>query len=99
MFGLNQKLDDLYGAVIPKFIHSAKYNKSPIIYGDGKNSRDFTYIENVIQANILAILSTTINKHEIFLCLSRRAMDTDSKESGPSMQTSLRRSKESQEKV
>ena len=66
VFGLNQKLDDLYGAVIPKFIHSAKYNKSPIIYGDGKNSRDFTYIENVIQANILAILNTTINKHEIF---------------------------------
>ena len=66
VFGLNQKLDDLYGAVIPKFIHSAKYNKSPIINGDGKNSRDFTYIENVIQANILAILNTTINKHEIF---------------------------------
>ena len=66
VFGLNQKLDDLYGAVIPKFIHSAKCNKSPIIYGDGKNTRDFTYIENVIQANLLALFNITINKHEIF---------------------------------
>ena len=60
VFGPRQSPNGPYAAVIPKFINLMKNNKSPIINGDGTYSRDFTYIENVVQANILAL--TTINK-------------------------------------
>ena len=43
-----------YAAVIPKWIKSIKYNKKIIIFGDGKTSRDFCPVANVVQANILA---------------------------------------------
>ena len=49
--------------MIPKFISSLIKNKSPVIYGDGKQSRDFTYIDNVISINQLAAL--TQNKNAI----------------------------------
>lgn len=39
--------------MIPKFIHLTKEGKSPIIYGDGEASRDFTYVANVVNANLL----------------------------------------------
>lgn len=48
-----------YAAVVPKFITSMLNNKSPIIYGDGEQTRDFTYIDDVITANILAAESTS----------------------------------------
>jgi UDP-N-acetylglucosamine/UDP-N-acetylgalactosamine 4-epimerase len=51
VFGKHQDPDGAYAAAIPKFIKSFLQGKSPVIYGDGSNSRDFTYIRNVIQAN------------------------------------------------
>ena len=48
-----------YAAVIPKFITSVMNGQSPIIYGDGNQTRDFTFIDDVIQANILAAESKT----------------------------------------
>ncbi|RSL28883.1 NAD-dependent epimerase/dehydratase family protein, partial [Salibacterium salarium] len=54
VFGPKQDPDSEYSAVIPKFIHSILRDESPIIYGDGKQSRDFTYIDNVVSANISA---------------------------------------------
>ena len=54
VFGPRQDPNSQYSAVIPKFIKAIKENKQPIIYGDGTQSRDFTYIANVIEANILA---------------------------------------------
>lgn len=54
VFGPRQALDDEYAVVIPKFIVSILNNEAPPIYGNGKQSRDFTYIDNVVQANILA---------------------------------------------
>jgi len=54
VFGPNQDPTSQYSAVIPKFIKLMKENKRPIIYGDGKQSRDFTYVSNVVAANILA---------------------------------------------
>ena len=47
-----------YAAVVPKFITSVLNNKSPIIYGDGEQTRDFTFIKDVVSANILAAEST-----------------------------------------
>ena len=63
VFGRKQDPDGAYAAVIPKFVKCFIQHKSPIINGDGSFSRDFTYIENVIQMNILCI--TTKNKDSI----------------------------------
>lgn len=59
VFGRRQDPNGDYAAVIPKFINLIKNGISPIINGDGNNSRDFTYIDNIIHANILAM--TTLN--------------------------------------
>jgi UDP-N-acetylglucosamine 4-epimerase len=58
VFGRRQDPNGAYAAVIPKFINLMKNGKSPTINGDGAYSRDFTYIDNVIQANILAMTTT-----------------------------------------
>ncbi|MCU4173530.1 SDR family oxidoreductase [Carboxylicivirga sp. N1Y90] len=54
VFGRRQDPDGAYAAVIPKFVKSLIDKESPIINGDGTFSRDFTYIDNVVQANQLA---------------------------------------------
>ncbi len=54
VFGPNQNPDSEYAAVIPKFIKSILNDKKPVIYGDGKQSRDFSYVGNVVNANLLA---------------------------------------------
>lgn len=55
VFGPRQSLDDEYAVVIPKFISCILNNKRPPIYGTGKQSRDFTFVKNVVKANILAV--------------------------------------------
>lgn len=57
VFGKRQDPNGAYAAAIPKFIKLLIDHEQPTIYGDGKQSRDFTYIENVIQANELAALT------------------------------------------
>lgn len=57
VFGRRQDPNGAYAAVIPKFIKMLLNNECPTIYGDGKQSRDFTYIENVIEANLKACLA------------------------------------------
>ncbi|MGD6776280.1 SDR family oxidoreductase [Sutcliffiella horikoshii] len=54
VFGRRQNPDGAYAAVIPKFIRQLLNDEAPTINGDGKQSRDFTYIENVIEANLKA---------------------------------------------
>ncbi len=54
VFGPRQDPNSQYSAVIPKFIQMIKEGKSPIIYGDGEASRDFTYVTNVVNTNLLA---------------------------------------------
>ncbi len=65
VFGPKQALDDEYAVVIPKFIHCLLHDEQPPIFGTGKQSRDFTYIANVVSANILSATTPDI-KHEIF---------------------------------
>ena len=60
VFGPRQDPKGAYAAVIPKFIDIMRNNKQPTINGDGTFSRDFTYVNNVVQANIKAL--TTSNK-------------------------------------
>ena len=55
VFGRKQDPNGAYAAVIPKFVMQFMQHESPIINGDGNYSRDFTYIDNVIQMNVLAL--------------------------------------------
>jgi UDP-N-acetylglucosamine 4-epimerase len=57
IFGPNQKPDGPYAAVIPLFMDALLQGKSPFINGDGEQSRDFTYVDNAVQANIRALLT------------------------------------------
>jgi UDP-N-acetylglucosamine 4-epimerase len=58
VFGRRQNPDGVYAAVIPKFIKQLLNDEQPTINGDGRQSRDFTYIENVIEANLKACNSS-----------------------------------------
>jgi UDP-N-acetylglucosamine 4-epimerase len=69
VFGPKQNANNPYAAVIPIFCKHFIDGTSPTINGDGETSRDFTFVENVIQANVLALLSVKsnpINNHEVF---------------------------------
>jgi nucleoside-diphosphate-sugar epimerase len=55
VFGPRQDPKSVYAAVIPRFMHALLHGAQPVIYGDGNQSRDFTFVENVIQANLLAM--------------------------------------------
>jgi UDP-glucose 4-epimerase len=54
VFGENQRPDSAYAAVIPKFMHWALHGEPLVVHGDGLQSRDFTYVDNVVSANLLA---------------------------------------------
>jgi UDP-glucose 4-epimerase len=58
VFGPNQDPTSAYAAVIPKFITAMMSGKEPTIYGDGGQSRDFTFVDNVVEANVLATKTT-----------------------------------------
>ena len=58
VFGRKQDPNGAYAAVIPKFISQLMKGEPPVINGDGNYSRDFTYIDNVIQANLLSLVTT-----------------------------------------
>ncbi len=61
VFGPRQHPESQYAAVIPKFMESAKKGLPLEVHWDGKQSRDFTYIENVVQANLLAATSRGVS--------------------------------------
>jgi nucleoside-diphosphate-sugar epimerase len=54
VFGPRQNLASQYAAVIPKFVARMLTGKPPVIYGDGEQSRDFTFVQNVVSANLMA---------------------------------------------
>lgn len=54
VFGPNQNPESKYAAVVPLFIQAALHDEPLIVHGDGQQSRDFTYIDNVVEANLLA---------------------------------------------
>ena len=64
VFGPKQDPNGAYAAVIPLFMKSALSAKAPYINGDGEQTRDFTFVENAVQANIRGLLSPTIG-HEV----------------------------------
>lgn len=66
VFGRRQDPHGFYAAVIPKFVKQLLNDETPTINGDGKQSRDFTYIENVIEANLKGMLSGSETAGEAF---------------------------------
>ena len=66
VFGARQNPNSNYAAVIPSFVSCLLKNEAPTIHGDGLQSRDFTYIENIIEANLLACLAPSEIAGEVF---------------------------------
>lgn len=66
VFGKKQNPDGDYAAVIPKFIKLLLNDQRPVINGDGMQSRDFTYIENVIEANLKSCMSNSSVSGDVF---------------------------------
>src|SRR5215204_2126836 len=65
VFGPRQNPQGPYAAVIPLFITAALKHDTTYINGDGETSRDFTFVENAVQANVKALLSTNIEEHQV----------------------------------
>lgn len=63
VFGPRQDPNSAYAAAIPRFLRAISEGHRPIIFGDGQQSRDFTYVTNVVEANILAAQSQTAPGH------------------------------------
>ena len=61
VFGPRQALDDEYAVVIPKFITCILNDEQPPIFGNGKQSRDFTFVKNVVQANLLSAITPGVS--------------------------------------
>ena len=72
IFGPRQDPNSVYSAVIPKFIDAFLQGSPPIIFGDGKQSRDFTYIENVVHANLLAMSAGHLHGEMINIACGER---------------------------
>jgi nucleoside-diphosphate-sugar epimerase len=72
IFGPKQDPNSIYSAVIPRFMEALLHGRSPIIFGDGEQSRDFTYIENVVQANLLAMSAELLQGEAINIACGKR---------------------------
>jgi UDP-N-acetylglucosamine 4-epimerase len=66
VFGKRQDPNGPYAAVIPKWIAAMIRNEEVVIYGDGKTSRDFCFVENAVQANLLAAMALESGKNEVY---------------------------------
>lgn len=72
VFGPRQNPKSEYSAVIPKFITGMLKGERPVIYGDGNQTRDFTYVQNVVNANILAMEAKNCNGAAINIATGKR---------------------------
>ncbi|MDR0363168.1 MAG: SDR family oxidoreductase [Planctomycetota bacterium] len=68
VFGPRQNPDSQYAAVIPKFVKTLVAGEAPTIFGDGLTTRDFTYIDNVVEGNMLALLHPGRLNGEVMNC-------------------------------
>jgi UDP-N-acetylglucosamine 4-epimerase len=66
VFGPKQSPNGAYAAVIPLFMQALKDHKSPTINGDGKQTRDFTFVDNAVQANIKGFFASDAAKNQVF---------------------------------
>jgi len=66
VFGPKQSPDGAYAAVIPLFMQALKDETSPKINGDGEQTRDFTYVDNAVQANVRGFFASEDAKNQVF---------------------------------
>lgn len=76
VFGPRQSLENQYAVVVPKFITCLLKDESPPIYGDGNQQRDFIYIDNVVEANVLALVKENLGG-SVFNVASGRAQSVN----------------------
>ena len=74
VFGPRQDPNSQYAAVIPRFLFAILNGQTPVVYGDGRQSRDFTYIDNVVQANLAACTAPRA-AGEVYNIASGRSID------------------------
>ncbi len=72
VFGARQDPKSEYAAVIPRFVTTMLRGEAPTIFGDGEQSRDFTYIDNILQGNLLAATAPAANGQAMNLALGQR---------------------------
>ncbi len=72
VFGPRQDPTSQYAAVIPKFVTAMLRGEQPVIYGDGQQSRDFSYVTNVVQANLLAATAPGVGGQVFNIACGRR---------------------------
>jgi len=72
VFGPRQDPNSQYSAVIPNFITALATGRPPVIFGDGEQSRDFTYVENVVRANLLAMDAADVRGQVFNIACGRR---------------------------
>jgi UDP-glucose 4-epimerase len=72
VFGPRQDPNSEYAAVIPKFIWALRNGEPPVIFGDGEQSRDFTYVENVVDANVAALETPDVGGRIYNIACGRR---------------------------
>jgi UDP-glucose 4-epimerase len=72
VFGPRQPPDSPYAAVIPRFLEAMIAGKRPTIYGDGRQSRDFTYVTDIVQANLLAAKAANVSGKVYNIACGRR---------------------------
>jgi len=72
VFGPRQDPTSQYSAVIPRFIQSLLAGQMPVIYGDGEQSRDFTYVQNAVEASLLACTATGVSGETINVACGER---------------------------
>ena len=66
VFGPKQSPNGAYAAVIPLFMQALKDDESPTINGDGTQTRDFTFVDNVVQANVRGFFASELAKNQVF---------------------------------
>lgn len=72
VFGPRQDPDSPYAAVIPLFVDALLEGRAPVIHGDGEQSRDFTFVENVVHANLLALSAPRLQGETVNVALGDR---------------------------
>lgn len=72
VFGPKQDPSSIYSAVIPKFISAVVRNTSPVVFGDGEQSRDFTFVDNAVHANLLAMSADRLQGEMINIACGKR---------------------------
>ncbi len=68
VYGPRQDPNSQYGAVIPKFFSALIKKQSPVIYGDGEQTRDFVFVKDVVRANVLAMENPNVNAQTFNVC-------------------------------